>query len=156
DYQQAYNARQSQFKTPEQVDVRHILVKTKEQALDIKKQLEGGADFAALAKKYSDDPGSKETGGLYKNVERGKMVPEFDKAAFELPVGKISDPVQTTYGYHILKVDAHRQSGQRSFADVKPELEEQIRAQKQQQAADALANQVLADARSGGLDKAAA
>ena len=109
DYEQAYNQTQSQFKTPEQVDVRHILVKTKEQALDIKKQLEGGADFAALAKKYSDDPGSKDNGGLYKNVEHGKMVAEFDKAAFELPVGKISDPVQTSFGYHILKVDAHRQ-----------------------------------------------
>jgi peptidyl-prolyl cis-trans isomerase D len=156
DYQQEYNARQSQFKTPEQVDVRHILVKTKEQALDIKKQLEGGADFAALAKKYSDDPGSKDNGGLYKNVERGKMVPEFDKASFELPVGKISDPVQTNFGYHVLKVDAHHQPGQRSLAEVKPELEEQIRARKQQQAADTLATQVVSDAKSGGLDKAAA
>jgi peptidyl-prolyl cis-trans isomerase D len=156
DYEQAYKARQAQFKTPEQVDVRHILVKTKEQALDIKKQLEGGADFAALAKKYSEDPGSKDTGGLYKNVEHGKMVPEFDKAAFELPVGKISDPVQTNFGYHILKVDAHRQPGQRTLAEVKPELEEQIRAQKQQQVANMLANQVLSDAKSGGLDKAAA
>ena len=156
DYEQEYKARQSQFKTPEQVDVRHILVKTKEQALDIKKQLEGGADFAALAKKFSDDPGSKDNGGLYKNVERGKMVPEFDKASFELPPGKISDPVQTNFGYHILKVDAHRQPGQRSLAEVKPELEEQIRARKQQQAADTLANQVVSDAKSGGLDKAAA
>jgi peptidyl-prolyl cis-trans isomerase D len=156
DYQQAYNARQAQFKTPEEVDVRHILVKTKEQALDIKKQLEGGADFAALAKKYSEDPGSKDNGGLYKNVEHGKMVAEFDKAAFELPVGKISDPVQTSFGYHILKVDAHRQPAQKTLAEVKPELEQQIRTQKERAAADALANQVLSDAKSGGLDKAAA
>jgi peptidyl-prolyl cis-trans isomerase D len=156
DYKQAYNQAQSQFKTPEQVDVRHILVKTKEQALDIKKQLEGGADFAALAKKYSDDPGSKDTGGLYKNVEHGKMVPEFDKAAFELQPGKISDPVQTSFGFHILKVDAHRPAGQKSLAEVKPELEEMIRTRKQRDAADTLANQVLSDAKSGGLDKAAA
>ncbi len=156
DYKQAYEQSQSQFKTPEQVDVRHILVKTKEQALDIKKQLEGGADFAALAKKYSDDPGSKDNGGLYKNVERGKMVPEFDKAAFELPVGKISDPVQTSFGFHILKVDAHRQPAQKSLAEVKPELEQQIRAQKQRQAADTIANQVLSDAKASGPDKAAA
>jgi peptidyl-prolyl cis-trans isomerase D len=156
DYQQAYNQSQSQFKTPEQVDVRHILVKTKEQALDIKKQLEGGADFAALAKKYSEDPGSKDNGGLYKNVPHGQMVAEFDKAAFELPVGKISDPVQTSFGFHILKVDAHRPAGQKSLAEVKPELEQQIRARKQREAADTLANQVLSDAKAGGLDKAAA
>ena len=156
DYTQAYNQAQSQFKTPEQVDVRHILVKTKEQALDIKKQLEGGADFATLAKKYSEDPGSKDNGGLYKNVEHGKMVPEFDKAAFELQPGKISDPVQTTFGFHILKVDAHHPAGQKSLAEVKPELEEMIRARKQREAADSVANQVLSDAKSGGLDKAAA
>jgi peptidyl-prolyl cis-trans isomerase D len=156
DYTQAYNQAQSQFKTPEQVDVRHILVKTKEQALDIKKQLEGGADFATLAKKYSEDPGSKDNGGLYKNVEHGKMVPEFDKAAFELQPGKISDPVQTSFGFHILKVDAHRPAGQKSLAEVKPELEEMIRTRKQRDAADTLANQVLSDAKSGGLDKAAA
>jgi peptidyl-prolyl cis-trans isomerase D len=156
DYQQAYNQLQAQFKTPEQVDVRHILVKTEQQALDIKKQLEGGADFAALAKKYSEDPGSKDTGGLYKNVEHGKMVPEFDKAAFSLPVGKISDPVKTNFGYHILKVDAHRQARTRPFEEVKPELEAQVKAQKQRHAADALATQLLADAKSIGIEKAAA
>jgi peptidyl-prolyl cis-trans isomerase D len=156
DYQQAYNQSQAEFKTPEQVDVRHILVKSKEQALDIKKQLEGGADFATLAKKYSDDPGSKETGGLYKNVEHGKMVPEFDKAAFSLPVGKISDPVQTTFGFHVLKVDAHRQAGTRSLAEVKSELTDRIRTQKQKTAVNAKATQVLSDAKSAGMEKAAA
>lgn len=156
DYQQAYNQRQAQFKTPEQVDVRHILVKTEQQAQDIKKQLESGADFAALAKKYSDDPGSKDNGGLYKNVEHGKMVPEFDKAAFSLPVGKISDPVKTNFGYHVLKVDAHRPARTKPFEEVKPEIEAQVKEQKQRQAADALASQVLADAKSMGIDKAAA
>jgi peptidyl-prolyl cis-trans isomerase D len=156
DYQKAYQQNQEQYKTPEEVDVRHILVKTEEQAKDIKKQLEGGADFAALAKKYSEDPGSKDTGGLYKNVQHGKMVPEFDKAAFSLPVGKISDPVKTSFGYHILKVDAHRPAGQRSLAEVKPEIESQLRAQMEQQAAEKLATQVLADARSAGMAKAAA
>jgi peptidyl-prolyl cis-trans isomerase D len=156
DYQRAYQQNQEQFKTAEQVDVRHILVKTKEQALDIKKQLEGGADFAALAKKYSEDPGSKDSGGLYKNVERGKMVPEFDKAAFSLPVGKISEPVQTSFGFHILKVDAHRQAHARPLEEVKNELEDQLKTQKQASEADALATQVLSDARSTGFDKVAA
>ena len=156
DYQRAYQQNQEQFKTPEQVDVRHILVKTMEQALDIKKQLENGADFAALAKKYSEDPGSKDNGGLYKNVERGKMVPEFDKAAFSLPVGKISDPVQTSFGFHILKVDAHRQPRTRPLEEVKNELEDQLKSQKEASKAGELATQVLNDARSAGFEKAAA
>ena len=156
DYQKAYQQNLEQFKTPEEVDVRHILVDSEAQAKDIKKQLESGADFAALAKKYSTDPGSKDNGGLYKNVQHGKMVKEFDEAAFSLPVGKISDPVKTNFGYHILKVDAHRQAGQRSLAEVKPELESQIRAQKEQAAADELAAKVQSDARSQGMAKAAA
>jgi peptidyl-prolyl cis-trans isomerase D len=156
DYQKAYQQNQSEYKIPEEVDVRHILVKTKEQALDIKKQLESGADFAALAKKYSEDPGSKDTGGLYKNTQRGRMVPEFDKAAFELAVGKISDPVQTSFGFHILKVDAHRQERTRPLEEVKKELEATVRQQKQAAQADALATQILSDARSAGMEKAAA
>src|SRR5258706_4567202 len=120
DLKRAYSQRQDQFKTPEHVDVRHIVVKTKEQAQDIEKQLKAGAKFEDLAKKFSDDPGSKDKGGLYQNVVRNQMVPEFDKVAFSLKPGEISDPVQTSFGYHIIKVDAHRQ------AQLKPL--EQVRA----------------------------
>lgn len=156
DYKRAYSQQQDQFKEPEQADVRHILVKTKEEALDVKKQLEAGARFEDLAKKLSQDPGSKDNGGLYKGVTRGKMVPEFDQAAFSLPIGKISDPVQTTFGYHIIRVDARREAKLKTLQEVKPELEQSIKAEKSAKAAETLANTVMTQARTQGLDKAAA
>lgn len=95
--------------------VRHILKltrgKTDEQKKEIHKEMEkilkrakSGEDFAKLAKEYSEDPGSKNNGGLYSNFEKGQMVPSFEKAAFTVPVGEISDIIETPYGYHILKV----------------------------------------------------
>lgn len=114
--------------------VRHILVgttdaatgaekRTKEDALklaeEVQDKLNGGGDFDALAKEYSDDPGSKETGGKYENAEVGQWVPEFKKAAIELPIGKISDPVETSYGYHVMKVESR---SSKTFDDVKAGL----------------------------------
>jgi foldase protein PrsA len=84
-------------------------VRTKEEALkraqEVKGKLSQGGDFAALAKEYSDDPGSKDTGGKYENVEVGNWVEGFKKAAVELPINQISDPVETEYGYHVMKVE---------------------------------------------------
>jgi peptidyl-prolyl cis-trans isomerase D len=156
DYQHAYKQREETYRVPEQVDVRHILVKTKEEADKIKKELDAGGKFEALAKKYSQDPGSKDTGGLYSGVERGKMVPEFDAAAFSLPIGKVSDPVKTSFGYHILRVDAHHQPRVKPLNEVKPELEQSIKAEKAAGQADSLANAIVTEARTSGLDKAAA
>ena len=95
--------------------VRHILLLTQEKSdeekKEIRKKMEGilsraksGEDFAELAKAYSEDPGSKDKGGLYENFGRGQMVKPFEDAAFSVPVGEISDIVETTYGYHIIKV----------------------------------------------------
>ena len=95
--------------------VRHILLKTtgnsdsakmvvRKKMEDILAEAKSGKDFSELAKKYSDDPGSKNTGGLYEDFKRGKMVPPFEDAAFNVPIGEISDIVETQYGYHILKV----------------------------------------------------
>jgi len=105
---------QAQYQTPESRDVRHILISEKKQGeeVDFPKSkaeadriyaaLKGGGDFAALAKENSDDPGSKDTGGKL-SITRGQTVPEFDKTAFELEEGAISQPVKTTYGYHIIE-----------------------------------------------------
>lgn len=105
---------QTQYQTPESRDVRHILIsekkegdevdfpKSKAEADRIYAVLRGGADFAALAKENSDDPGSKDTGGKL-SITRGQTVPEFDKSAFELKQGEISQPVKTTYGYHVIE-----------------------------------------------------
>ena len=120
----------------EQTHARHILVgveknadmKTKAAALakikSIKKELKEGADFDALAKKYSDDPASKNKGGDLGFFAKGDMVPEFEKAAFALNVGQISEPVLTDFGYHIIKVEEKRAGKKASFDEVKNDLKE--------------------------------
>lgn len=109
-----YTQNQSQYGTPESRDVRHILIAeksgdgkvdfaaSKAKADDIYAQLENGADFAALAKSSSADPGSKESGGKL-TISRGQTVPEFDKISFELDTGELSKPVKTQYGYHVIE-----------------------------------------------------
>jgi parvulin-like peptidyl-prolyl isomerase len=108
-----YTQNQSQYGTPESRDVRHILIAEKDgdevdfaaskaKADDIYAQLEGGADFAALAKSSSADPGSKDSGGKL-TISRGQTVPEFDKVSFELDKGELSRPVKTQYGYHVIE-----------------------------------------------------
>jgi parvulin-like peptidyl-prolyl isomerase len=108
-----YTQNQSQYGTPESRDVRHILVAEKDgeevdfpaskaKADDLYAQLQDGADFAALAKANSADPGSKESGGKL-TISRGQTVPEFDKVSFELDQDEISKPVKTQYGYHVIQ-----------------------------------------------------
>jgi foldase protein PrsA len=105
-------------------------LRTKEQALaraqEVKGKLDAGGDFAALAKEYSDDPGSKDQGGQYKDVDINQWVPEFKNAAATLPIGKISDPVETQYGYHVMRVDARKT---KSFDEVKDALKSDIAQQ---------------------------
>ncbi|HSL63097.1 MAG TPA: peptidylprolyl isomerase [Gaiellaceae bacterium] len=100
--QEYYNENKSQFGTPEQRDVRHILVPTKKQADDLYAQLQDGANFAALAKKFSKDPASASQGGKL-TIARGQTVPTFDQTAFLLAKNTISRPVKTQYGYHIIE-----------------------------------------------------
>jgi len=121
--------------------VRHILIltqgKSEAEKAAAKTKIEGilaeakaGADFAELAKKYSEDPGSKDKGGLYENFPRGQMVKPFEDAAFSVPVGQISGVVETAYGYHIIKVIG-REKETRSFEAVRPELEARIKQSQQ-------------------------
>ncbi|MGG1878663.1 peptidylprolyl isomerase [Paenibacillus cisolokensis] len=104
------------------VTVRHVLIqftdaegneRTPQDALklanEVKSKLEAGEDFAAIAKEYSEDPGSKETGGLYENRRAGDWVPEFKEKALSLELNTISDPVETSYGYHVMKVEARQE-----------------------------------------------
>ena len=109
DIQKYYNENKAQYGTPESRDVRHILVPGKKLADQLYTQLKGGADFAALAKKHSKDPGSKDQGGKL-TVSRGQTVEPFDKTAFLLPKNSLSRPVKTQYGYHIIQ----------ALSDVKP------------------------------------
>jgi parvulin-like peptidyl-prolyl isomerase len=95
--------------TAEQANVRHILVDTVELAQVILVQLQAGGDFAALAQQYSVDESNKATGGELGWISRGDTVEEFDAAAFSLPVGQLSEPIQTSFGYHIIEVLAREE-----------------------------------------------
>jgi parvulin-like peptidyl-prolyl isomerase len=128
--------------------VRHILLltqgKSAAEKAEIRKKMEDilarakkGEDFAALAKQYSEDPGSKDKGGLYEDFGRGKMVKPFEDAAFSVPVGQVSGIVETTYGYHILKIENRKKETQ-PFDQVKAQIEAQIKQQKQNTAFDAI------------------
>lgn len=121
--------------------VRHILIltqgKAEEEKAEARKKMEdllararGGEDFAELAREHTEDPGSKESGGLYEDFTRGRMVKPFEDAAFSVPVGEISDIVETQYGFHILQI-VNRKKETRPFEDVRVELEAQLRQNKQ-------------------------
>ncbi len=112
---------------PEEVKASHILVPTEKQAQDIIAQLNKGADFATLAKKYSTDPTGKDSGGDLGYFKEGDMVPEFSKAAFALKPGQFTQtPVHTRYGWHVIKVFDKRQAPPPSFDQVKAQLQQQL------------------------------
>jgi peptidyl-prolyl cis-trans isomerase C len=93
-------------------------------AQDIRKKLLAGADFATLAKAESDDAGSGAKGGDLGKFRHGQMVPLFDQAAFSLPIGEISEPVKTQFGYHIIKITARTS---KTFDEVKPQIEQSLK-----------------------------
>jgi parvulin-like peptidyl-prolyl isomerase len=119
------------YDTPEEVHARHILIRVPEGASeaeiaqakkhieDIKKELENGADFAELAKKYSQDPGSAPNGGDLGFFRRGQMVREFEDAAFSLEPGQISDPVRTQFGFHLIKVEEKKPAQHPELAQIR-------------------------------------
>ncbi|QOY36364.1 foldase protein PrsA [Anaerobacillus isosaccharinicus] len=106
-----------------EIEASHILVEDLETAQELLAKINQGEDFAELAQEYSIDPGSGAMGGSLGSFERGRMVPEFEEAAFSLEIGKISEPVQSDFGYHIIKV-TDRKPFEESFEDVKDDLEE--------------------------------
>lgn len=112
-----------------QISASHILVEKEEDAKKIKKELDNGKDFAKLAGKYSIDTGTKEKGGSLGFFKKGDMVPEFEKAAFALKKGEISDPVKSQFGYHIIKLDDVKDS----FEALKEETKEAMINEKIQE-----------------------
>jgi peptidyl-prolyl cis-trans isomerase C len=120
-----YDEALKQVKDEEEVHARHILVPTEDEAKAILAQLKGGADFAALAKEKSKDPGAAEGGDLG-YFTKDQMVPEFAKVAFELPKGQLSDPVRTQFGWHIIKVEDKRIKPPPSFEQVKPQIDNYV------------------------------
>jgi len=137
-----YNSNVQQFQTPEQVRASHILLKTegkdeaavRKQAEDVLKQAKApGADFAALAKKYSEDDGSKANGGDLDYFSKGRMVPEFEQAAFTLQPGQISDLVKSQFGFHIIKVVDKKPAATRTLDEVRPQIQQTLQAQRVEQ-----------------------
>ena len=126
DLQKYYNENKGKYSVAESRAVRHILVKTKTEADRLHTQLEGGGDFAALAKKSSLDPGSKDQGGKL-TVSRGQTVAPFDKAAFSLKTNQLSQPVKTEFGYHLIEPLAAVKAGSVTpFAEVKGQIRTQL------------------------------
>jgi peptidyl-prolyl cis-trans isomerase D len=173
DLQAYYNQHRDQYRVAEQVKVSHILIKTplpgsdgkvdekgvteaQHRAEDLLKQLKSGANFEDLAKKNSEDPGSAKQGGSLGWIGKGRTVPEFEKAAFSLPKGQISDLVKSSYGFHIIRVDDKQDAHMKTLDEVKAEIEPLLKQQKAQQLAQKQAEDLLQAAKAQGLDAAAA
>ena len=171
--QQYYKQHEDDYRLPETVTVRHILIKTptadsngkvdqkavdaaKAKAEDVDKQLKAGASFSDLAKKYSDDPGSAKDGGLLPPLTRGRTVPEFEQAAFNTPVGQTTGIIRTAYGFHIIHVEAKQEARLKPLAEVKVEIEPVLKKQKAAAQAQNVASSVQTLARTAGMEKAAA
>jgi peptidyl-prolyl cis-trans isomerase D len=170
--QQYYRQHQDEFRIPETVTVRHILIKTppadangkvdqkavdaaRAKAEDVAKQLKAGANFADLAKKYSEDPSSAKDGGLLPPLTRGRTVPEFEQAAFNTPAGQTTGVIRTSYGFHIIHVESKQEARLKPLDEVKPEIEPILKKQKAQAEVQSEANAIQSLSHNVGLEKAA-
>ena len=152
DIERTYNDRIGEYTTPEQVRASHILLKIegkdeaaiRAQAEDVLKKAKAGADFAALAKQYSQDEGSAPNGGDLDYFGRGRMVPEFDAVAFAMEPGQISDLVKTSFGFHIIKLVDKKVGTTRSLEEVRAQLQDQLSVERAQQQAANLAESLRA------------
>jgi peptidyl-prolyl cis-trans isomerase D len=173
DLQRYYNDHMDEYRVPEQVEVRHILIKTpppgpdgkvdpkaveaaRQKAEDVLKQVHAGADFAKLAEKDSQDTASAKNGGSLGWIQRGQTVPEFEKAAFSLAKGSTSGIVQTSYGFHIIHVDDKQEAHVKPLSEVAAQITPLIAQDKAAQLAQNLTDNLESAARSLGMEKAAA
>lgn len=152
-----YAEHKDQFTEPEKVHARHVLISTqkrseeeaRQQAETVRARLKAGEDFAKVAQAYSDDPGTRDKGGDLGWFERGRMVPEFEQAAFSLAVGQVSEPVRTAYGFHIIQVLEKRPPRVRPLSEVREEIRRSLARpeaiRRAQAFAEELARQVQAE-----------
>jgi peptidyl-prolyl cis-trans isomerase D len=165
--QQYFNEHQAEYTVPKQARSRHILIKVdagadaktdaaaKAKAEDILKQIQGGANFADLAKKYSDDTGSKASGGELGFYRSGATVPEFEKALFSQKIGDIQI-VKSHYGYHIIQVEERQDERPESINEVLPTIQATLNRQKAAKAEEDYAHLLTSEASQNGLEKTAA
>ncbi len=117
-----FDENKDSFAQTKQVEASHILVEDEETATEVKEKLNNGEDFAELAKEYSTDTASVESGGALGFFGEGSMVPEFEEAAFSMKVDEISEPVKSDYGYHIIKVTDIQEAAEANFEKSKEEI----------------------------------
>ena len=135
-----YEARKASYTAPEQRRVRHILIADEEggeearaRAEDLRSRILAGEAFEGLAREFSDDPGSAESGGDLGFGGRGIWVPPFEQAAFSLGVGELSEPVRSDFGFHLIRVEDIRESRTRAFDEVREEIEFEYRTEQAEQ-----------------------
>lgn len=162
DISEYYDANRFLYQQPERVRARHILIKAdknapadkkdeaKKRIEELRKQIEGGKDFAAVAKEASEDVGSKVNGGDLGFNERGTWVPAFGDAAFSLKPGEMSQPVETQFGYHLIKVEEKKAAEKKELKDVENDIAKQLVLREKSKAlAQAEAEKALAAAKAG-------
>jgi peptidyl-prolyl cis-trans isomerase D len=167
DIQQYFSAHQSEYSVPEQARSRHILISVaagadaktdaaaKAKADGILKQLQAGGNWTELAKKNSDDPGSKDSGGELGFSQKGRMVPQFDAAIFTQKIGDIAI-VKSQFGYHIVQVEERTAAHAQSLSEVQSTIQATLVRQNAAQAEDAFAKTLTSEAIKNGLEKTAA
>jgi peptidyl-prolyl cis-trans isomerase D len=165
--QQYYNEHLADYSVPDQAKSRHILISVpqgadakidaaaKAKAEMVLKQLQAGGNWTELAKKYSDDPGSKDSGGELGFAQRGKMVPEFDKAIFTQKVGDIAI-VKSSFGYHIVQVEERQQAHTQPLSEVQSAIEAALAGAASKQAEQQYAQTLTTEAIKNGLENTAA
>jgi len=146
DLEQYYEENKRRLTVPEQIRVRHILITWKpmgqpddrayirEQVTPILERARAGEDFAALAREFSDDFATKQVGGDTGMFHRGQMAPAFEAAAFALEPGEISEPVETAFGVHIIKLEERREEELLAFNDIRDQLREHVQNEQVEQA----------------------
>ena len=168
DVQAYYNQHQDQYQVKEQVKTRHILIQVpagadtktdaaaKSKAADLLKQIKAGGNFADLASKNSDDPGSKTQGGELPMIPTAGLDPAYAKAAMALKPGETSDVVKSQFGYHIIQTEAKEAAHSKPLAEVKDQIVPLLEQQKSGAVEQSFATQLAAEAKQSGMDKMAA
>jgi peptidyl-prolyl cis-trans isomerase D len=168
DIQSYYAAHQAEYKTEEEIKTRHILIASKAgadaqtdsaaraKAEDVLKQVQAGGNFAELAKKYSDDPGSKDAGGELPLIPTASLDPAYAKAAMALNPGQTSGLVKSAFGYHIIQTEQKQPAGVKPLAEVKDSIVQALQQQKAGATEMLYAAQMVNEAKKNGLDKTAA